>query len=401
MRHLRLQYLLFYLTTGAIFPYIAVFLRQEKGFTQEQIGISLAASSAVALLTPFLITLLADLQIDARRIAAGLFGVSIVSLNVIRIAEEPWVLILFWALHSVSFSPLIPLQDGMLFSLSKRREERGELPIQYHRIRVWGTVGFMIPSFGIFVAIRMGAPLETILVVAPVSAFLALMNTFLLSDARRGPEERAEGSRIPSAKDFKVLLNPKVLPFGIGMMLGHLGSAVFYAFFPVYLNETVGIAPEWIGLIFNVGVFFEVFFMLSYGWFVEKIGFRGVLTLGLLSNAIRIGALALFPDLATALTTQLLHGMTIIGLLVVPPMFLNQIAKEENRNSIQGLYHMLFYGGVRICGSLLAGQLAEIDLVLCFAVGSVCSLAGAIVVFCFFRPKAARELMETGNADDQ
>jgi PPP family 3-phenylpropionic acid transporter len=147
-------------------------------------------------------------------------------------------------------------------------------------------------------------------------------------------------AHLPTAQAARALRRPPVLVFCLSMFLTSMGSAAFGAFFPLYLTDVVGVAQHWIAPITNVGVVFEIFFMLGFGWFLSRWGFKRLIVVGMLCMTLRMLTLAMFPSTAVAVGTQLIHGMVVLATTVAPVMYLNQQASDTDRNSIQGLYTM-------------------------------------------------------------
>ncbi len=375
---------------GCVFPFIAVYLREQAGFSEAEVGYAMALGFGTVMLSPVIVTFLADLQVDSRKLLAALYILSGAVFFAFGFFEHIWILIILWGLHSLSFSAQVPLQDGFYFSVTKQLKQEGQTSAPYHRIRIWGTVGFILPSIYVFFLIRNGASISIILPLAVGSSVVGLINAFTMIDTRRQAlkEERKEKG-LPTLEAARVLFHPSVLPWAVGMALGIMGGATFYAFYPIYLREVVGIPAEWLGLIFNIGVAFEFFFLLSFGWLLRKLGIRLLIGLGLALASLRMGLLAIFPTVEVAILTQIVHGPYILAIHVGPPLLLNRLAGDRFRNSIQGLYNMTLQGVSRIAGSLLAGYLAAFSLELSFYVGAILILLGSLVMVLFFRSPVA------------
>jgi MFS family permease len=84
---------------------------------------------------------------------------------------------------------------------------------------------------------------------------------------------------------------------------------------------------------------------------------------------------------------QVGHGLTIIGLMVAPVMYLNSLADDSYRNSVQGWYVMVVVGIFAIVGNTVSGLLAQIGLLLLYRVGLVVVTLGAgLLAVSFFWP---------------
>lgn len=193
--------------------------------------------------------------------------------------------------------------------------------------------------------------------------------------------------KLPSAEALATLLSPKGRWFLLSLFLAFGASASYHTFFPVYLKTLVHVKESHIGLIINVGVFLEIFYILGLGRLRKRFGMRTLMIAGLCTMTLRLTLLATVPSMATALLTQIFHGLEICAVYVLPVMFLNQLASDRFRNSIQGVYTMLVVGGSRLVGGLVAGKLAQIDLLLLFGSAAFLAGAAALILACFFHPE--------------
>jgi len=172
---------------------------------------------------------------------------------------------------------------------------------------------------------------------------------------RRPPDKVAA---LPTLDAIKTLRRPEVAAFVISVFLMSTAVGVFYTFYPLYLRE-LEIADAWVGLIVNLGVLVEVFFMLGAGWLLNRMGVRGVMIAGAGAVVLRLGLLTFVPTAPVAIGTQVLHGPFVIAQYLVPVMYLNHKAADSHRNSMQGLYALLCFGLARVVGSIVGGHLSD------------------------------------------
>ncbi len=389
MRAVKLQFFLSFAVMGSIMPFLSVYFKEDRGLTETQIGYVIGSASFAVLITPALATLLADTRLDPRRLAGLTFVLSGSFLFLMAFFEGFWPTLLLFSLHSLAFVTMIPLQDGMNFSIQRKREDAGAHQVPYHRIRVWGTVGFIIPSLIIYMLLQTGTTTAVILFTAFFFALLGLLNTWFIPDPRKAMPVSEDSSanpirNLPSLSAVRALLRVNVLVFCIGMALAHIASTAYFAFYPLYLTEVVGLDRKWIGLVFNLGVAIEIVFVLALGKMIEAFGLRKLIVTGIVCMAVRMALLALFPTAGIAIAGQILHGLIVIGLVIVPVMYLNRQAEDRYRNSIQGIYIMTVVGGSRIGGSVLAGHLAQSSLILLFLISAtLCLVTVGLFIFAF------------------
>ncbi len=381
MRAVRLQYLLTFAVLGSYTPF-APFYFDQQHLNATLIGYIMAAASVAVVMSPVLITLLADSHLDARRLMAVLFVLGAAGLAAMPALHTFWPILLLWVFYNVTSVSLAPLQDGINFSIQERRRSEGKSTEPYHRVRVWGTVGYILPCIAIYIAMRHGMPVGVSWAVAAGFSVLAAVNALSLPDPRASAVPTASG--LPTVAAARALLRPPLLVFCLALFLLQMASAPYYAYYSIYLTRQVHLDPQWIGPINNIGPIFEILFVLGFGRFVRLFGLRWVLAGGLLLTAVRVGMLALWPTPAVAIGTQVMHGALVLVLQVAPPVFLNRHAGDRWRHSIQGIYTMLVIGGGRIVGNLVGGPIARHSLTAVFGFSAiVVAVVAALVLVAF------------------
>jgi predicted MFS family arabinose efflux permease len=107
------------------------------------------------------------------------------------------------------------------------------------------------------------------------------------------------------------------------------------------------------------------------------------------------GAAALVAILALARRSQglaypavlfvlLATSIGVIGVFIAPAMYLNNLAKDDYRSSVQGLYVMLVPGGFGILGNLISGQLASAGLLNLYQISLWIALSGIVLLIVAF-----------------
>ena len=387
VRAIKLQYFLAYGVIGSLAPFLSLFLKDERGLQDAQIGLATGASSAAAVLMPLLMGSLADLRQDARRLLAGVFGVSAIALSALIFTRGFWPIVALLCLHSLAYVATTPLQDGLNFALQQRRAALGQAAVPFHQIRVWGTVGFIVPSVLLFGFLARGAPLWASLVAAVGFCVLGVVNSLRLparAPLDAGKLESKVSGAMPILSALRVLRRPPVLVLCLSLMLANMAAASYYAFYPLYLSKTIGVSRQWVGPIFNVGVVFEIGFMLGCGWGLKRLGFKGFMLLGLACLTARLALLSAFPNVVVAIGTQLVHGMIVVALHVAPALYLNRQAGDEYRTSMQGLLAVLT-GASRVVGSIVAGLVAGENLLTVFGWAGALGFSAVILFALAFR----------------
>jgi PPP family 3-phenylpropionic acid transporter len=393
MRDVRVQYFLSYGVLGTVLPFASVYFRANH-FTEAQVGYAWALYSAAYIVSPVLVTLAADTRADPRRLMVGGFvlgGLTLVAMGLVHAAAA---VLAVWGLFCLAYLPLLPLQDGIAFSLQQRRQERGEPPLPFHRARVWGTVGYIVPSFVLFILLWSGRPVTGVMMSGAAFAAVAAAQALLLDDPRahNHSESRKDdvASRLPTLGALRVLLRPQMLGFSTAIFLSTMASMIYMSYYPIYLTESAGFPARWVGLVSSIGVLVEVFFVAGCGWLTTRLGVKRMLVLGLLLVAVRLLLLRWSAHPAVAVGTQLFHGVMVAALSIMPQAFVNGHATDRYRHSMQGVFVMML-GCARVAGSLVGGREAGLHGVRgAFGFAAALCVAAAAIAMVFFRVPGER-----------
>jgi PPP family 3-phenylpropionic acid transporter len=92
---------------------------------------------------------------------------------------------------------------------------------------------------------------------------------------------------------------------------------------------------------------------------VARIGARGLLATGVIAGGLRWLVCGLSSDLSWIFAVQILHGITVAGLILGAPLYVDAVVPERLRSTGQGMLAMVgvSLGGISSC--LSAGWLFE------------------------------------------
>lgn len=394
MRAIKAQYFLSYAVMGSLVPLLSVYLRSDKGFSAFDVGLSGALMSVAMVISPALITLMADKRIDTRRILAVAFSATALVLTAIYFSPEVKITLILFLFYGMGFVAMLPLQDGFYFSYAEQCRLSATPVSSYPLVRVWGTTGFIVPSLLLYSLIEFfGYSSSVIVPCSVVFALLSMINSFRLpkvSVAEPFGEDKNLGDgkkkRLPTVAALKVLISPEARFLSLGLVLAFAATTAYYGYISLYYAEVIGIPQSQIGLYLSIGVVLEIGFTLMMPVLQRWIHLKGILIAGLFFMGLRMLLLAAFPTIWMVLITQIGHGLEALALYVVPVMFFNRLAGNEFRNSIQGVYTMMVGGCSRVIGGVTAGVVAQsTGLTTLFYYSGCLSMASLAVIVFFFR----------------
>ena len=390
-----LSYAALYAVDGALLPFLSVFLAYEHGLGPGQIGFVLAVSSAAAILTPPALTMVADRYGRAELLLLVSLGASAVALAVFAFVDGYWWILVVYAAFSLTREPTRPLLDGIFFT--SQRLIPALARVSYHRVRIWGTFGYMVPGVLLYFTLsddRDGFG-SLPLLACGLAVFGVLAASLLptrhhvdtAADGRgveageagdtgeggaaaRRPMPGAPGGgttlRVMLRAAGRLLSRRRTALFIVAMFLLQASMSAYFAFYPLQATEVVGLSPRWLGLVTNLGVVLELGYMAAFGWLVRRLGWRWLVVAGALAAAVRVALLAAIPTVGVVVGQQVLHGLVIIVSMVAGRVILDRHAPDEIRHTAQGIYAMIVLGGGKIVGSAVGGLVAASSLTAVF-----------------------------------
>ncbi len=237
---------------------------------------------------------------------------------------------------NLSISGLIPMADS--FTLIRC----GGKPSLYGRVRVFGSVGFIVSVFGF----GLWAEYQNIQHY-PFWVWLiwcvALVAVFKLKPLRG----RKKLARYFVSKKFGLLLlfrHRNLCLFWAASFLMIFAHGVYYAFFSIYLQE-YGYSTSILGSFWAFGVFSEIIFFIVQGKVYQRLSHQAWLQWSFFMCVIRFSLIALFPQLFwVVLLSQALHCITFAAHHTASVSWLRAQIPKSHHVRGQAMYATLGYG---------------------------------------------------------
>jgi MFS transporter, PPP family, 3-phenylpropionic acid transporter len=313
---------------GIYVPFFPIWL-ESRGLPASWIGIVLALPIVVRVLVTAPLMTLADRSMGARRlIAAACLGVSVIYLTLLA-AGNPVVITVLVIFMAVAQAPIIPAADLVTIQ-AIRREPR----LDYGRLRLWGSIAFLIASIGggylleVLPADAVIWFLFSLAICAMATAWAVVPDSAAAHvDAGERPPASAASGKLPLALWF-------VIGAGACTQASH---GALYAFGSIHWRD-LGFSSATIGLLWAIGVVAEI---LVFAFLGRGVG-RGSAAVGLVlvgagASIFRSAALAAEPGLATTFALQALHGLTFGATHLGTMGALAHLAPDGARGRAQGL----------------------------------------------------------------
>lgn len=336
-------YLFYFAALGVLVPYWGLYLK-ELGFEPVQIGALMAIPMATKFVAPFVWGWLGDhLQ---RRMSIVRLGALLTALvfGAVFWTTSFTGLALVMILFSFFWNAVLPQFEAVTLNYL------GEQATRYARVRVWGSIGFILTVLLLGVLVDRKGPQ----VVLPVLLFI-YSGIWLASLSVRDPQAVAEDQE--SGSIMVLLRQPQVLAFLVVCFLLQAGHGAYYAFYSIYL-EQAGYSKTLIGQLWALGVVAEVLVFLVMHRLLHCFGALRVLQVSLLLAALRWLLIGSFVDsLLMLLLAQTLHAATFGTFHASAIHLVHHYFRGRHQGRGQALYSSVSFGLGGALGSLVSGVL--------------------------------------------
>lgn len=316
---------------GIQVPYLPVWL-DWRGLSPSEIGIAGAAPFFVrCALTP-LVGVFADARGNHRQLVIISAGVGVVTTLLLAIVPGVPAIIALATLSAIAAASTGPLTETIALEGVRRAGH------DYGRMRLWGSITFIVASFvGGAVIQRYGAGAGIwLLFFAMLATFLT---AFLLPVPSPGeqPERSAKSAGIELADVKALLASPLFLVFLLGASAVQASHAMFYTFGVLHW-QSQGLSSLLVGVLWAIGVVVEVALFSYSRAVVARFGIAEVLLAGSLGGIVRWTALAFDPSLALLLPLQTLHALSFAATHLGAMHFLAAAVPRQASGTAQSFY---------------------------------------------------------------
>ena len=124
--------------------------------------------------------------------------------------------------------------------------------------------------------------------------------------------------------------------------------------------SSIGILDSQIGPAMTIGQFAEIITMAFLGYFLKDLGFKNVISIGIVAYCLRYGIFGTVElPLWIMVISQALHGICYAFFFAAAYIYVDRIADEDVRHSAQTVFGIIILGGGPVIGGWLSGYLQE------------------------------------------
>jgi PPP family 3-phenylpropionic acid transporter len=360
-------YIIVYGAVAAWAPYLSAYYNEGLGIPLGLVGLLMAMTSTVSLVCAPVWGTLHDRNPGSRLLlpaaatiaASGAFGL-------LTIGASP-LLPVAAAAFALGISGLMPMMDVRVLEMTSADRTR------YARVRVWGSISFIVlaPLIGVLTAAHGLEALFWVMVPALLLGGLAAATL-----PGRDHEIRATSMR---RAPMAVLRHRPIALYLVGGFLAWAAVSSQNAFFTIYLIQ-LGAPTNLAGWAWSIAALLEVPAMFLFPTLARRFGVERLIVLGAGLLVVRQLANVVFTEPMVLIGFSLVQGIGYSLLLIGSITFMSHQAPRGTAATAQGIFNAVAGSMAVIVGAGIGGQLAGVLSIRGLYAISTCLGAAAVVL---------------------
>ncbi len=342
LHHIRWFYAAYFAAMGLVLPFFPVYL-DHRGLDIAMIGVMTGLLAAARVMAPPAVGWILDRrpQVWSQRFIVTASVLAAFAAAGFGLAGGIGMLALLVLIFGCLWAAILPLTDGLSVSVSEAALA------DYGRLRVWGSVGFIVAST--LGGLMLGDGNMDALPLA-LAGLMLVMAVAAGGFPHLGGVEAQHDDHRPFPAALQVLLAVSFL-----MQVSH---GAYYGFFSLYLADA-GFAGWQIGLYWVLGVVAEIVLMWRWSRPLQDAAPAGLFSLCLLLAAIRWAGTGLSTNPWLLIPLQCLHAASFAAFHVAAIAWVKRLAPADRHASAQGWYSASGFGLGSTIGIMGAGLVVE------------------------------------------
>ena len=334
-------YFFYFAFVGAMSPFWGLYL-QSLSFSALQIGVLMSLLQVMRIFSPNIWGHIADRTGKRTTILQVAAGGSVLVFLGVFLGSSFWWLFAIMAALGFFWSASLPLVEAMTLS------HLGESIAGYGRIRLWGSIGFMVMVVGLGYALDdmpiTGLPWVVLLVMLGIVAF-----------ARVIPESTILPYHTDHIPVWEIVRKPEVASLLIACLLMAATHGPYYTFYSIYLVDH-GYDKSTVGWLWALGVLCEIGIFLIIPRIFARVTPRRLILISFAAAVVRFLVIAWGVDSAWLIWgAQTLHAFTFGTYHAAAVGLIHQHFQGRHQARGQALYTSIAYGIGGALGGLLSG----------------------------------------------
>lgn len=334
-------YFFYFSFVGAMAPYWGLYLK-SLGFAAFQIGVLMSLLQVMRMVAPNVWGHLADRSGRRVPIVQAATLVCLIAYLGVFVDQSFWWMFAVMSLISFFWSAPLPLIEATTLT------HLGEHTERYGRIRLWGSIGFILVVLGL------GSALDHFPVTVVPWVVLALLVGIWLT-SRWIPEAVVTQTGQDHTPLGQVLRRPQVWALLAAAILMAAAHGPYYTFFTIHLVEA-GYSKTLAGWMWALGVICEIGVFVLMPRVLRWVRVETVFLLTLVVAALRFAMVGWWVEhLPLLFVAQALHALSFGAYHASAMALVHRHFRGRIQARGQALYNSLAFGVGGTAGSLYAG----------------------------------------------
>ena len=334
-RRLGAFYAASFLVVGIQLPFWPVWLA-GRGLDAQQIALVFAAAIWAKVIATPVLGVIAD-RLGRRAVMIALAACACAAYAGLWPVAGFWPLLALNLVAGTAQSALMPLGDSITLAAVHSQG------LDYGRIRVWGSISFILAAVGSGTVLAIRPPIgpadnQVLLLVLAASGVLLAVCAAIPVGSRGAAALRARWAAL-----FGLVADRRFWLFVVTAAALQSSHQLYYGFGTLYWRG-LGFSEPVIGTLWAEGVVAEIVLFWYSAPFVARFGPLGLMALGGAAGVLRWSLMGVLPGLTAAAALQLLHALTFGASHLGAMHFLARRVPPGVAASAQSLYAALSAG---------------------------------------------------------
>ena len=361
-------YFTYFAFVAAYSSYWGLYL-QSLGFAAAQIGTLMSVQQVTRIFAPTFWGAVSDRTGRPDWVIKFATAASIVAFSAVLLDTGFVWLMMVMSIAGFFWSGPLPLVEVTTL------RQLGGATEQYGRIRLWGSVGFILVVSGIGVVLDYIDVARLPLLILPLMLVL-LVFAWLVPGGVALEHGEEQGSIMA------ILRRPQVTVFLAACFLMTLAHGPLYVFFSIYLVDQ-GYSKTSVGMLWSVGVIVEILVFLYFARIQRRFSVQRIFLFCFVVAAFRFLLIAWGVRwFAVLFFAQMLHAVTFGAFHVIAMGVVHRYFSGRHQAKGQALFSGLTYGAGSMLGGLLSGFIWEpLGPGITFSLAALSALAGFFLLW--------------------
>ena len=352
---LRLWVMVFlhYFVWGAWYVTMGTYLTKTLGFGGEQVGLAYGSTAVGALVSPFIVGIVADRFFATQRILAFLHLAGAALLYFVSMLKGFGQFYPALLAYTVTYMAGHGLTNALTLHHSKNPAR--EFPL----VMVMASVGWI--AAGLVVSwLKLEDSAGMFRLAAGAAGVMGLYSLTLPHTPPKGANTPMSLGTLLGFDALRLLRDRSFATFMVCSFLICVPLSFYFSWMNVFMNE---LKIENAAAKMTLGQVSDVVFLILLPVLLPRLGVKGILLVGIAAWAVRFGLFAAFVGHNDALWMLFVgicvHGMCYDFIFVMGRMYVDKHAGEDIRGAAQGLHGVVTLGAGMFVGSWLSGVVGQ------------------------------------------